>query len=112
MVRKPKLKGVGRDYDQTNQQYRFQSGAEIIQSYLNGTTPTWHSRWDQRDRPIPLLDVIPASAPYPEGMNKRDKYSFWVRKTLQNLTDEDKAFLRWVIRKGRVPDAPTKDPGL
>jgi hypothetical protein len=101
--------------------YTHYDPREIIEGYLLND-PTKYC-WDTRDRgrgpvprtPIRLSNVLPYwnKNCYPNTeVDSIRGHGYWYPKTPQNLTDEDKSFLRWVIRQGRVPDAPTKDPGI
>jgi hypothetical protein len=82
---------------------------EVIKGYLLND-PELYSRRNRQGAIIghhSLSSVIPTwgSNVYPE----ENAWGYWAGKTPENLTEEDKAFLRWVIRKGKLRDAPIKE---
>lgn len=109
-VRRPRLQRPW-NWAQTEGRYKYYDPRQVIEGYLLRDPHKYC--WDGRGgftTPIPLTHCIPYW--------KKDAYPFanchgyWFAKIPENLTEDDKSYLRWLIRQGRVSDAPTKDPGI
>ena len=97
--------------------YGKQDAKEVIEGYLsdNETLMSRVNSTGSITRRIRLSEIFRG---YSEEMppsilkNSYQKFHYWSTRTPENLTEEDKSFLRWVLRRGRLNDAPTRDPGV
>lgn len=107
-----KRRRLVRPWGWSNGQYGYFDPRQIIEGYLTNNQELIHrknARGELATR-FRLSEVLPTGGA--NSFPEKEAYFYWRDKTPENLTDDDKAFLRWVIRRGRVPDAPTKDPGI
>lgn len=111
-IRKPRVSYYGYE----NGWYGRYDAKRVIEGYLTNDEELMSRRNAAGNitRRLNLSEIFNTYADnvIPFDMNGYGRYQYWATKTPENLTEEDKSFLRWVLRKGRLRDAPTRDQGV